>query len=421
MSSKWFFGSRFAMSLADQFLLFVVPIMVFQFTQSIAWSSFAFALETLPRVMTYPLAGLISDRYPCIKMVSLSLWFRSIACTCAILTTWILGEHAVLSIVITLSAVSGVASVQGFMSSEVLLPLLFKNLPFAKVQAKVQSVDQMSIIGGPLLAAFVLQYLNWQSVFIVAAGLFVLAQALFSLSLKSLASNSEPNFIIPYGNSPAQSGLSLKLITQQLNQSYDLIMKNNALLVVIAQTALVNLIFGAALATGAAFVAGKFLLPATAYGFLQMMGAFTSVIVLSLTAVLAERLRLKTIGIISFFSICLGGIVYALSESYTIFVIGFMVILGFDGMFNVYIRTIRQAVIPAVDYGKATGMIIFFNSLTKPVAGLLIAAFSGWLSAQWVVLGLVILTSTLGIVLFNLKLYRVFVNGVRQSFKPTDN
>ncbi|MEH6446466.1 MAG: hypothetical protein V7784_21425 [Oceanospirillaceae bacterium] len=96
-----------------------------------------------------------------------------------------------------------------------------------------------------------------------------------------------------------------------------------------------------------------------------MMGAFTSVIVLSLTAVLAERLRLKTIGIISFFSICSGSIVYALSESYIIFVIGFMIILGFDGMFNIYIQTIRQAIIPAVDYGKATGMIIFFSSLTK--------------------------------------------------------
>ncbi|MEH6446463.1 MAG: MFS transporter [Oceanospirillaceae bacterium] len=400
MSSKCFFGSRFAMSLADQFLLFVVPIMVFQFTQSIAWSSFAFALETLPRVIAYPLAGLISDRYPCIKMVSLSLWFRSIACTCAILITWVLGEQAVLSIVITLSAVSGVASVQGFMSSEVLLPVLFKKLPFAKVQAKVQSVDQMSIIGGPLLAALVLQCLNWQSVLMVAGGLFVLAQALFSLSHKSFVSNLEPKPLIFNDDSSLKSGLSLKLITHQLNRSYGLIIKNDALLMIIAQTALINLIYGAALATGAAFVAGKFQLPATAYGFLQMMGAITSVVVLSLTAALAERLRLKIIGIFSFFSICSGGIVYSLSESYSIFVIGFMIILGFDGMFNVYIRTIRQAVIPAVDYGKATGMIIFFNSLTKPMAGLLIAAFSNWLSAQWVILALVILTMTLGIFLF---------------------
>ncbi|MEH6446467.1 MAG: hypothetical protein V7784_21430 [Oceanospirillaceae bacterium] len=103
-----------------------------------------------------------------------------------------------------MSAVAGVASVQGFMSSEVLLPVLFKNLPFAKIQAKVQSADQMSIKSGPLLAAFVLQCLNWQSVFIVAGGLYVLAQALLSLSLKSLAAK----FITPNGNSPLNQALA---------------------------------------------------------------------------------------------------------------------------------------------------------------------------------------------------------------------
>ena len=416
MSSKWFFGSRFTMSLADQFLLFVVPIMVFQVTQSIAWSSFAFALETIPRVIGYPIAGLISDRYAGIKIVKLSLWFRSIACIFAIMITWVLGEHTVLGVVIVLSAMCGVASVQGFMSSEVLLPKLFNNLPFAKVQAKVQTVDQISIIGGPLLAALVLEYLNWQSVLMIATGLFVLAQVLLSFSLKSLSLHSALKPIKQDTNDANQSGLSLKLIVDQLKQAYAMIVKNNDLLVVIAQTALVNLIFGAALATGAAFVTGKFQLAATAYGFMQTMGAITSVVVLSSTALLTERLKLKTIGVCSFFIICSGGFIYALSESYSLFIIGFMLILGFDGMFNVYIRTLRQAVIPALDYGKTTGMIIFFNSLTKPVAGLLIAAFSSWFNAQWVVFSLVIFTCVLGTILFNYQFFRLLLKArIRKS------
>jgi len=294
--------------------------------------------------------------------------------------------------VITLSAVTGVLSVQGFMASEVLLPEVFKQQSFTKIQASVQSVDQISIIAGPLLAAFVLQFFDWLAVLLIAGSLFVIAQIFFTISTGNLKLSP---------SSLTTKNLDIKSIAKQLAHSCHLIKSNQALLMVIGQTALINLIFGAALATGAALVAGKFHLPSTAYGFLQMMGALTAVVVLGSTAVLAKRILLKTIGVLSFCSICIGGVVYALSDSYSIFVLGFMLILGFDGMFNVYIRTTRQAIIPAADYGKATGMIVFFNNLTKPVAGLLIAALDGYLSAQWVVLSLVIFTIVVGLFLFN--------------------
>ncbi|MCJ8299053.1 MAG: hypothetical protein MJK13_08990 [Pseudomonadales bacterium] len=141
MSIKFFFSSRLAVSLGDQFLLFVVPIMVFQITQSIAWSSFAFALETIPRVIYNPFAGIIGDRYPPLKVVKLSLWLRSVFCVAAIVGSWLLGEQALLSIIIILSALVGLASTQGFISTEVLLPHAFKQTLFARVQAWVQSVD----------------------------------------------------------------------------------------------------------------------------------------------------------------------------------------------------------------------------------------------------------------------------------------
>ena len=52
--------------------------------------------------------------------------------------------------------------------------------------------------------------------------------------------------------------------------------------------------------------------------------------------------------------------------------VGFAIVLGFDGMFNIYIRTVRQKIIPAKDYGKTTGVIILFNNLTQPLAGVLV-------------------------------------------------
>ena len=397
MSSKLFFSSRLAVSLADQFLLFVVPIMVFQITQSIAWSSLAFALETIPRVIYNPFAGIIGDRYSPLKVVKISLWLRSIFCLGAIFFSWLLGEEALLSIIVLLSAMVGLASTQGFISTEVLLPGAFKKTPFARVQAWVQSVDQLSIICGPLLAAIVLQYLTWQSVITIACGLFAAGQLLFALSSINM---TDENRDLPTDTVAATA--KNQSVIEQLRRSLDLLLGNKKLLGVVGQTALVNLVFGAAMATAAAFVSGKFSLGPTSYGLLQMMGALTSIAVLSLTALFVNKLALKTIGYIAFSCICFGGALYALGESYWLFFIGFMIILGFDGMFNVYIRTTRQALIPPADYGKTTGVIIFFNNSTKPVAGLLISAFSGWLSAETVIVALVVCCAVLGAVLFAL-------------------
>jgi hypothetical protein len=46
-------------------------------------------------------------------------------------------------------------------------------------------------------------------------------------------------------------------------------------------------------------------------------------------------------------------------------------------MFNVYIRSARQQIIPPQDYGKTTGVIILLNNMTQPLAGLLVGLFSG--------------------------------------------
>lgn len=48
-----FYSSLFLSRLADQILLFMVPLVVFQVTQSAAWSGIAFFAETLPRFTVF--------------------------------------------------------------------------------------------------------------------------------------------------------------------------------------------------------------------------------------------------------------------------------------------------------------------------------------------------------------------------------
>ena len=62
-----FYASLFMSRLADQVLLFLVPLVVFQTTQSAAWSGIAFFVETLPRFMAYPVCGALCDRLPTLR------------------------------------------------------------------------------------------------------------------------------------------------------------------------------------------------------------------------------------------------------------------------------------------------------------------------------------------------------------------
>jgi len=390
MRTLLFFISRFFVSLADQFLLFVVPIMVYQSTQSVAWSSLAFAFETIPRVCYTPFAGVIADKYSPFKTVQSMMNIRCLLCATAFGLSLLLADSYLLFIIIGLSALVGLASTQSFISSEVLLPHAFAKTPFAKVQSWTQSIDQTAIVVGPMLAAGVFEFGSWKIVIIIASCLFFIGQISFYLWLKF----SSINYQKKVGNNK-NTGL-----VSDIKSALTVLRSNKTLLMVIGQTALVNLLFGSTMATAAAMVTGRFELNPTSYGVLQMMGAITSIIVLALTALNLKRMSIDIIGRLSFTLICLGSVFYATGGSYLIFCLGFMIVLGFDGMFNVYIRTIRQQIIPRSDYGKTTGVVVFLNNITKPLSGLIIGTFGFIASTESIIIAMVTFTAIVGGLLF---------------------
>ena len=111
----------------------------------------------------------------------------------------------------------------------------------------------------------------------------------------------------------------------------------------------------------------------------------------------------------SFLAIFAGGLLAGLSPSVWGYVAGFLLIVGFDKMFSIYIRSVRQAIIPAKDYGKTLGVAIMLNNLTQPLAGLLVGLFSGngRMSAVVVVISLGMGVLGLAVVLAGLRGSRV--------------
>ncbi|CAB3775005.1 hypothetical protein [Paraburkholderia humisilvae] len=106
---------------------------------------------------------------------------------------------------------------------------------------------------------------------------------------------------------------------------------------------------------------------ASSYAMLQTGGAVMTVLVLMFVA--HSHTSPKVSGIASYLLIVAGGLLTAWISIPFIYSMGFMLVVGFEKMFNVFIRSSRQKLIPKEDFGKTVGFIVMLNNLTQPLAG----------------------------------------------------
>jgi MFS family permease len=355
-----FFCSLFVARLADQVLLFLVPLVVFQTTHQVSWSGLAFFIETLPRYLVFPFFGALCDRISPLKLMRVSQTVRAVVCFGGVLAYVVFGGIGWL---IALSALCGVLTSQGFVAREVMLPQIFSTQQFQRVLAYSQLADQLGFVLGPMLAAVLLGVWRWEWVVGATGVLFLLADAALLLWQRTsgFRANDPPS-------APAHWTMPLRIALRHV-----LVLPGLKKVVLLA--AAENLVIGVTLATSAAMVTGLHAQSSRYYAGLQTAGAVATVLIL--LSIARNAWPAQTLGRVAFVSICVGGVIAGASTAPWGYALGFLLIVGFDKMFNVYIRSARQRIIPPEDYGKTTGVIILLNNMTQPLAGLLVGIFSG--------------------------------------------
>ncbi|RMT76419.1 MFS transporter [Pseudomonas viridiflava] len=374
-----FFISLFLSRLADQILLFIVPLVVFQTTNSASWTGLAFFVESLPRFLAFPLCGALCDKYSPIKILHISQVYRALLCLLAMALYGIIGG---IGWVVVLSALCGVLTTQGIMAREVLMPHIFQHYSYTKTLSYSQVADQTGLVLGPLAAALLLDVWPWHWVVLWIAGLFLLAD--LSMLAWQRLSRIKPEVFEQHQD------VWLQPLRIALGHIRSLVELKKLITLAVG----VNLIVGVTLATSAAMVIGQYSADKDHYAALQAAGAVTTIVILFLLA--RTVLPLRVLGGVGYSMIAIGAFISALSPNLLGYVLGFLLIVGFDKMFNVYMRTVRQRVIPAQDFGKTVGLITLLNNMSQPLAGLLVAMFASPLGTQNVILILAVLTSLLG-------------------------
>jgi MFS family permease len=376
-----FFVSLFLSRLADQILLFIVPLIVFQTTQSVAWAGLAFFVESLPRYLAFPVCGALCDRFSPVRILHVSQVYRALACVVAVA---LYGLFDGIHWLVILSALCGVLTTQGIMAREVLMPHIFQHYTYTKTLSYSQIADQSGLVLGPLVAALILEVWAWPWVVLGIAALFVLAD----LAMLTWQRNTRVNLQI---HEQQLAGFWL----QPLRTAFGHIRSRVELKRIITLAIGVNLIVGVTLATSAALVTGQYAADKDAYALLQAAGAVVTLVILFYLA--RSSLALKVLGGLSYSMIAVGALITALSPGVWVYAVGFLLVSGFDKMFNVYLRSTRQRVIPVQDFGKTVGVITLLNNLAQPLAGLLIAMLAAPLGTQTVILLLTGISAVIGV------------------------
>ncbi|WP_321909725.1 MFS transporter [Paraburkholderia sp. J11-2] len=381
--------------LADQILLFTVPLVVFKLSGSAAWSGIAFFCEALPRYAAFPVCGALCDRVSTLKLIRWSQHWRSIVCVGGVLAFAI---HGSLVWLIVISAGAGVLTTQGFMAREAMLPRIFHGDAYRKSLSYTQIADQLGTVLGPLAAAGLLGVSGWEYVVLATAAIFLASDIAFSLWAAGqqvpVFDQAHPrrNWLVPY------------------RIAFVHIVAIPGLLEMILLAAGVNLVIGVTLATSAAMFTGVYGQTASAYAWLQVAGSIATVVVLTFVA--HVKLPARVSGAVSYLLIVLGGLLTGWKSLPFVYVAGFLAVIGFDKMFSVFMRGVRQRLIPAEDFGKTVGLIALLNNLTQPLAGLLVGLCASRLGTEAVILALTLCMALIGIAL----VARVAIGGRRAAW-----
>lgn len=364
-----FMLSRFVSALGDQVLLFAVPLLILKATQSVAYSGLAFAIEWAPRLFLLPLSGSIADRVDVRTLYRIGDTIRAVVVfgvACLFVFEPTAGVFWPLSIMM---AILSICHSIVFIGLEATLPRQMPADQMPKAQSMLQSCDQLSQVIGPALGATLGSFLGLQTVLFVAAGMF---------GISMFNALRMPKLVLRSGGEKARDPL-----LSSYGIALGVIRANPILIALMALTWIINIVYGSFLILTPAVVLQVFQLPERVFGLLQTSSAVAAILVFLGVPRLHKRLGASGLGIFASVIFFGGALIAATGTSGTgiaLFALGSVSVMAADGIFNVYIRSLRAIVIPKEHFGKTTGFIIMINNFSIPLAGIFVARMAKTLS-----------------------------------------
>ncbi|MEU3026604.1 MFS transporter [Streptomyces incarnatus] len=381
------FGAGVLLGLmAEQVVMFAVPLLLFQDTKQVSTLGYAFALEWLPGLIAYPFAGLIADRDGGARLFSVVTGSRAVvlAVVVAVLLTrpgWttpaLMTSGAVLSILVAPTR----------MSVEKMVPQLAAGEAMARTQALVQNMELLAMALGPALATLAAALIGKVWLLAVAASVFALAAACW--------------LPLPRGERPTEP-VTARATLRELGLGWKLMAGNRPVLLLGILNFGINLVVASVLSANAALVTGVFAAPDWSFALLNTCVGVVGLVNLLVIPLVLKRFEVPLLGVLGFAVLCAALLLIGIAGSFPVYAVLFIAVLTGTAYYNVFNRTSRVKVIPREHLGKVMGPFYLLNLLSYPIAGLLVGSVGATYGPQRLVGVLAVVLSVFGAVLLPL-------------------
>ncbi len=385
--------------MAEQLVLFSVPLIIFQESGRLSMLGLAYAVEWLPCLLVYPFAGLMADRDGGTRLFSLANTARAA----------VLGVTVVLCFAVP-SWTVGVLMVNGALLSTLIAPVrmsIEKTVPqlsspedLPRNQALFQNMELLAMALGPGLAILAVAVLGKVWLLGLAALMFLAAAAGW---LK-----------LPRGTRTEGAG-TVRGNLGELRLGWRLLLGNRPVMLLASLNFAINLVFATMLGANAAVVTDVLKAPESSFALLNMLVGVAGLVNLLMTPRLLKRFGVWLLGVLGYVVMCVCLLVLGSAPTFTVYAPAFVAALCGVAYFNVFNRTERVKVIPQRHLGKVMGPFFLIGLLSYPIGGLLISSVGAAIGPQRLVGALAVLLGAFGAVVLPLT-----IRSFRRAVAPDD-
>ncbi|MGW1194485.1 MFS transporter [Streptomyces sp. NPDC002536] len=335
-----------------------IPLLVMATTGSAALTGLAFALEWIPRLAAFAIAGAMVDRYGTTRVFRHASVARALVVLAAalVLPAQAPGLGATLTVMVV-AASTGVLTEFSYIAAETAGATASREAGERahRVQTVLLGIDQIATLAGPALAGLLLQWTG-------APGMLATI-ACFSLLGALLAPRQPKHQPVP----------ELAPMFQGLRTGWTTLRALPALTWLVTGLTVSNLAIGLLQAAAPVIVVKELGHSSASVGLVWSVAAAASLIAVAFCRFAIDRYGLWPVGAFSATiaaGACLG---VAAAHTYTTYLILIALLMAGEGGMTVVLRTLRSALIPPDVFGATLGLSILLLLLPFPLAGVVVA------------------------------------------------
>ncbi|MET9773205.1 MFS transporter [Streptomyces sp. NPDC006367] len=371
---------------AEQIVLFSVPLLIFEDTKKVSSLGFAYAIEWLPALLAYPFAGLLADRDGGARLFSRVSAGRA-AVLCGALVGCLVAPSLLTPILMTAGALLSLLMAPVRMSIEKVVPQLAQGSELARTQGLVQTMEVSAMAVGPALALLGVAFVGKFWLLGCAAAAFLGAAACW--------------LPLPRG-ARGHDGGGVRENLADLRLGWSLLVGNRPLVLLAVLNFSINLVFATVLSANAALVTDVFHAPESAYALLNIGVGVLGVVNLLVVPLLLGHFDVRALGLFGLALVCVSLAVLGFAPSILLYGPAFVAAMVGVTYFNIFNRTQRIKVVPKEHLGKVMGPFYLLNLLSLPLGGLLVAGVGASWGPQSLVAALAVALSAFGAVMLPL-------------------